>query len=173
MLVSVQSIGKALQQTSHRLCYRRVCNVDCIAGHGRQETHLSWRLLPLVDHIDSQSQAMSYCQRVSFWQQGTKDNVKVQQALTSLNRKAKPMTRGLGGKKFFLPRTMKEPTVRYSPVGAVLETWATQHLLSTRALLLHLCLIHLCLIRLCLIHLCLMHLCLIHLRLDLCQTLRR
>ena len=44
------------------------------------------------------------------------------QMLTTLNRKAKPMTRGLGGRKFFLPLIMKDPTVKYSPVGAVLET---------------------------------------------------
>ena len=41
---------------------------------------------------------------------------------TSLKRKAKPMTRGLGGRKFFLPLIMKDPTTRYSPVGAVLDT---------------------------------------------------
>ena len=42
--------------------------------------------------------------------------------LTSLNRKVNPISRRLGGRKFFLPRTIKEPTVRYSPVGAVLAT---------------------------------------------------
>ncbi len=44
------------------------------------------------------------------------------QKLTSLNKKAKPMTNGLGGRKFFLPLIMKDPTVRYSPVGAVFDT---------------------------------------------------
>jgi len=53
--------------------------------------------------------------------------------LTSLKRKAKPMTRGLGGRKFFLPLIMKDPTVRYSPVGAVLETCSQQHALSATA----------------------------------------
>ena len=42
--------------------------------------------------------------------------------LTSLNRKVNPISSRLGGRKFFLPRTMKEPTVRYSPVGAVFDT---------------------------------------------------
>jgi hypothetical protein len=32
------------------------------------------------------------------------------------------MTSGLGGKKFFFPRIMKEPVERYSPVGAVFDT---------------------------------------------------
>ena len=45
-----------------------------------------------------------------------------QKLLTSLNRKVNPISRRLGGRKFFLPRTMKEPTVRNSPVGAVFET---------------------------------------------------
>ncbi len=53
--------------------------------------------------------------------------------LTSLKRKAKPMTRGLGGRKFFLPLIMKDPTVRYSPVGAVLETCSQQHALCAMA----------------------------------------
>ena len=53
--------------------------------------------------------------------------------LTSLKRKAKPMTRGLGGRKFFWPLIMKDPTVRYSPVGAVLETCSQQHALSATA----------------------------------------
>ena len=46
----------------------------------------------------------------------------IRSLLTSLNRKVNPISRRLGGRKFFLPRTMKEPTVRYSPVGAVLDT---------------------------------------------------
>lgn len=54
-------------------------------------------------------------------------------ALTSLKRKAKPMTRGLGGRKFFLPLIMKDPTVRYSPVGAVLETCSQQLALCAKA----------------------------------------
>ena len=29
-----------------------------------------------------------------------------------------------GGRKFFFPLIMKLPTVRYSPEGAVLETWS-------------------------------------------------
>ena len=32
------------------------------------------------------------------------------------------MTNGLGGRKFFFPRIMKEPVERYSPVGAVFDT---------------------------------------------------
>lgn len=47
--------------------------------------------------------------------------------LTSLKRKAKPMTRGLGGRKFFLPLIMKDPTVKYSPVGAVFDTCNPPH----------------------------------------------
>ena len=41
----------------------------------------------------------------------------------SLNNTPKPISRLLAGKKFFLPRIMNEPTVKYSPVGAVFETW--------------------------------------------------
>jgi hypothetical protein len=35
------------------------------------------------------------------------------------------MMRGCGGRKFFFPRTMKLPVGRYSPVGAVFETYTT------------------------------------------------
>ena len=40
-----------------------------------------------------------------------------------------PISNGEGGKKFFLPRTINDPTVRYSPVGAVFDTWcaSTHH----------------------------------------------
>ena len=31
--------------------------------------------------------------------------------------------RGWGGRKFFLPLTMKEPVGKYSPLGAVLDTY--------------------------------------------------
>ena len=60
-------------------------------------------------------------------------NTEQGRALTSLKRKAKPMTRGLGGRKFFLPLIMKDPTVRYSPVGAVLETCSQQHAVCATA----------------------------------------
>ncbi len=53
--------------------------------------------------------------------------------LTSLKRKAKPITSGLGGRKFFLPLIMKDPTVRYSPVGAVLDTCSQQYALYAKA----------------------------------------
>ena len=41
----------------------------------------------------------------------------------------KPIIKKHGGKKFFLPLIMKLPVVRYSPVGAVLDTcdWCTHH----------------------------------------------
>ena len=49
----------------------------------------------------------------------------------SSNRKKmpSPITNGFGGKKFFLPRMMKEPFVKYSPLGAVFDTWwaSTHH----------------------------------------------
>ncbi len=48
-------------------------------------------------------------------------------ALTSLKRKERPITRGWGGRKFFLPRIMKDPVGRYSPLGAVLETCKRVH----------------------------------------------
>ena len=32
------------------------------------------------------------------------------------------MTSGCGGRKFFFPRTMKDPVGRYSPLGAVFDT---------------------------------------------------
>lgn len=41
----------------------------------------------------------------------------------TLKRIPKPMMSGFGGRKFLLPRIMKLPVVRYSPVGAVFETW--------------------------------------------------
>lgn len=41
-----------------------------------------------------------------------------------LNMKPKPKMRGCGGRKCFLPRIMKLPVVRYSPVGAALDTCA-------------------------------------------------
>lgn len=39
-----------------------------------------------------------------------------------MKRKESPMTRGCGGRKFFFPRTMKDPVGRYSPLGAVFDT---------------------------------------------------
>ncbi len=33
------------------------------------------------------------------------------------------MTSGCGGRKFFLPRIIKDPVGRYSPEGAVFDTW--------------------------------------------------
>mmetsp|Transcript_4806 Transcript_4806/g.13451 ORF Transcript_4806/g.13451 Transcript_4806/m.13451 type:complete len:309 (-) Transcript_4806:313-1239(-) len=42
---------------------------------------------------------------------------------SSRNSTPNPMMRGAGGRKFFLPRIMNEPVAKYSPVGAVLETW--------------------------------------------------
>lgn len=44
----------------------------------------------------------------------------------SSNRKTKPKpyTRCDGGRKFFFPRTIKAPVVRYSPACAVLLTWS-------------------------------------------------
>eukprot|EP00957_Ditylum_brightwellii_P065796 4990925-Ditylum_brightwellii.AAC.1 len=41
---------------------------------------------------------------------------------SSMNRRPYPITSGVGGRKFFRPRTMKLPVVRYSPVGAVFDT---------------------------------------------------
>mmetsp|Transcript_30544 Transcript_30544/g.55389 ORF Transcript_30544/g.55389 Transcript_30544/m.55389 type:complete len:402 (+) Transcript_30544:418-1623(+) len=41
----------------------------------------------------------------------------------SRNSTPRPISNELAGKKFFRPRIMKEPTVRYSPVGAVFDTW--------------------------------------------------
>mmetsp|Transcript_19321 Transcript_19321/g.27962 ORF Transcript_19321/g.27962 Transcript_19321/m.27962 type:complete len:294 (-) Transcript_19321:1650-2531(-) len=39
------------------------------------------------------------------------------------NKTPSPISSCVAGRKFFFPLTMNEPTVRYSPVGAVLETW--------------------------------------------------
>jgi hypothetical protein len=47
-----------------------------------------------------------------------------------LNRKERPITSGWGGRKFFLPRIMKEPVGRYSPLGAVLDTCSQQNNLT-------------------------------------------
>mmetsp|Transcript_1006 Transcript_1006/g.2118 ORF Transcript_1006/g.2118 Transcript_1006/m.2118 type:complete len:317 (+) Transcript_1006:3007-3957(+) len=41
----------------------------------------------------------------------------------SRNSTPNPISNELAGKKFLRPRIMKEPTVRYSPVGAVFDTW--------------------------------------------------
>ena len=36
------------------------------------------------------------------------------------------MTSGCGGRKFFFPRTMKDPVGRYSPLGAVFDTCTSE-----------------------------------------------
>ena len=41
----------------------------------------------------------------------------------TLNNNANPSSSRVGAKKFFFPRIMNEPVGRYSPVGAVLDTY--------------------------------------------------